>query len=107
VNPRERSHSAFVYIMSNRSRRLYVGMTTDLPARVFQHRTCAYPNAFTARYKFYTLVYFEPQADVRAAAKREIQVKGWRREKKVALIQTTNPWWRDLTRDFADLYLIT
>ena len=99
------SCSAFVYIISNRSRRLCVGATTDLPVRVRQHREGTYPNAFTARYKFYRLVYFEPHTSYSLAIKRERQIKSWARQKKVALIQAKNPRWNDLSVDLMELFM--
>jgi len=72
-------------------------MTTDLHARFEQHKAGTYENAFTARYHFDRLVYYEVLADQFAAARREKQIKAWRREKKVALIQSVNPSWSDLS----------
>ncbi len=89
--------------MSNKSRRLYVGAATDLIGRAREHRTGKYPNAFTARYKFYKLVYYEPCVSFAAALKREKQIKGWTRAKRVALIQSVNEWWHDLTPTLLDL----
>ncbi len=88
---------AYVYIMSNKSHRLYVGQTTDLRSRVMQHRDKSYPSGFTARYNFDRLVYFEVLESERAAVAREHQLKGWRRARKVALVQAKNPNWLDLT----------
>lgn len=88
---------AYVYIMSNKSHTLYVGQTTDLARRVRQHRDKTYPNGFTARYHFDRLVFFEVTDDVAAAVARERQLKGWRRSRKVELIQRGNPNWLDLT----------
>ena len=87
---------AFVYLLSNKSPTLYCGITTDLRARFDQHRTGAYQTAFTARYHFDRLVWFECLPDLRAAAKREAQIKKWPRRRKVALIQAENPNWLDL-----------
>ena len=87
----------FVYILAgpNCARRvLYTGVTNDLRRRVEEHR-CE-PRGFVARYNLFALVYFEVIADVERAIAREKQVKGWRREKKIALIQSVNPYWRDL-----------
>ena len=88
-----------VYIMSNANRTLYVGMTSDVMRRVVQHKTGVYDNAFTKRYNFDKLVYFEEVLTKAAAAKREKQIKGWTRAKKIALIESINPDWRDLNVD--------
>jgi putative endonuclease len=88
---------AFVYIVSNKSHRLYVGWTIDLLARINEHKTKAYPNGFTARYQFDRLVWFEVADGEEAAVIRERKIKHWSRAKKVALIQDKNPNWLDLT----------
>lgn len=90
----------FVYIVSNRSHRLYIGMTGDPHERAREHRKKTYVNAFTARYKFDRLVYYEPHPSYEAALKREKQMKNWPRAKKVALIQQANPKWLDLARSW-------
>ena len=85
----------YVYIMASRRRVLYVGVTNDLARRVGEHKQKK--NAgFTARYNVNRLVYFEEYGDIREAIAREKQIKGWRRSKKVALIELLNPKWRDL-----------
>ena len=89
--------SAFVYILSNKSHTIYVGSTIDLFERVRQHREKRFKNAFTARYHFTRLVYFEIHPEQAAAEARERQIKGWTRARKVALIQEKNPNWQDLT----------
>ena len=96
----------YVYIMSNRAHTTYVGMTDDVPKRVEQHRKRTYANAFTARYTFDRLVYYEPASGKTAAARRERQIKSWSRAKKVALIQSKNPNWIDLSSrwDLARLF---
>jgi putative endonuclease len=85
----------YVYILASRSRTLYVGVTSNVVRRVQQHREGA-RDSFTARYKITRLVYVEVTSDVRAAIAREKQIKAWGRDKKVALIQTMNPTWKDL-----------
>lgn len=90
--------SFYVYILSNASRTLYVGVTNDLARRVLEHRSKSRPG-FTAKYNVTQLVYFEETANVLAAIEREKEIKGWRREKKVALIKATNPTWRDLSQE--------
>ena len=85
----------YVYLTTNASRTLYVGVTSDLVRRVAEHRTKAF-GGFTARYNIGQLVYFEETADVREAIAREKQIKRWSRRKKVALIEALNPSWADL-----------
>jgi putative endonuclease len=108
VLPREPSHTrcAFVYIISNKSHTLYVGIATDLARRFREHLTGAYENGFTARYHFDRLVYYEPADSLAEAAKRERQIKGWSRAKKVALIQAMNPDWLDLSGRLNGLALL-
>lgn len=84
----ERSY--FVYIMSNESRMLYVGVTNDVTKRAFQHKSKLIPG-FTEKYNLYKLVYFEEFADIWAAIAREKQIKGWLRSRKVALVNSKNP----------------
>ena len=90
-----------VYIMANIARTLYTGVTSNLPQRVLQHKQKLLPG-FTSRYGLTDLVYFEETADVRAAIEREKQIKGWTRAKKLALIESLNPQWLDLSADWHD-----
>ncbi len=91
--------SAFVYIMaSGPNGVLYVGVTSDLVRRVFQHRTGAV-EGFTKRYGIKTLVWFEVHDEITAAIAREKALKHWTRARKVRLIQSENPDWRDLWPD--------
>jgi len=83
------------YIMTNRSRTLYVGVTSDLVRRVQQHRDGAV-EGFTRRYQIKKLVYAEESSSIWEALAREKQVKKWRRSKKVALIEALNPEWEDV-----------
>ena len=92
-----------VYIVSNNTHTLYCGITNNLPVRVKQHKDGAYTNGFTGRYTFDRLVYYEAADDKDAAAKRERQIKAWRRSKKVALIQSGNPNWIDLSFSWGEL----
>jgi putative endonuclease len=85
----------YVYIMTNRSRTLYTGVTNDLRRRVQEHKEKLVPG-FTQKYNITQLVYYEETPDVRAAIAREKQIKSWLRAKKVALIESVNPGWRDL-----------
>ncbi len=90
--------SYWVHMMTNRTRTLYVGMTNDLERRVHEHRNRLLPG-FTSRYAIDRLVYAEEIHDVTAAIKREKQIKKWGRRKKVTLIESVNPSWRDLALD--------
>jgi putative endonuclease len=89
----------YVYIMTNHSGTLYAGVTNDLKRRVYQHKQKLIPG-FTAQYNITRLVFFEATTDVRAAIAREKQIKGWLRAKKVALIESGNPGWKDLAADW-------
>ena len=89
-----------VYIMASEARTLYVGVTGDLAVRLVQHRESHQPGAFTSRYRIRKLVYFEMTHNIAAAIAREKQIKGMRRERKIALIEEHNPDWRDLARDW-------
>jgi putative endonuclease len=84
-----------VYIMASASRVLYIGVTGDLLRRVREHKEMRIPG-FTTRYRVTELVYFEPFGDIRIAIAREKQIKGWLRTRKIALIDSFNPRWRDL-----------
>jgi putative endonuclease len=97
-----RMKTYWVYIMSNKSRRLYVGFSSKLPYRVFQHKNKFYPDSFTARYGFYMLVWCEPFGNVIRARMREVEIKGWRRAKKLKLILAENPDWADLSREWEE-----
>jgi putative endonuclease len=92
------SRTYHVYIMSSASRRLYVGVTGNLVRRVHQHRTGEL-EGFSKKYQMKRLVYAEPTSDVRDAIEREKQIKGWLRAKKIKLIESQNPQWRDLGID--------
>ena len=88
----------YVYILTNSSRTLYIGVTNDLVRRVYQHRQ-KLVEGFTKKYNVSWLVYYEQTQDVKAAILREKQIKAWRREKKVELIESFNPQWKDLSVD--------
>ena len=90
----------YVYIMTNKSRTLYTGVTNDLERRVYEHKKKLVPG-FTAKYNIDRLVYYEATEDVNAAISREKQIKGWLRAKKIALIESVNPVWRDLSLDWS------
>jgi putative endonuclease len=84
-----------VYIMASASRRLYIGVTGHLARRVQQHRAGEF-RGFSKKYQMKRLVYAEATWDVQAAIRREKQLKGWLRAKKLELIESQNPEWRDL-----------
>jgi putative endonuclease len=84
-----------VYIMASASRVLYIGVTGDLLRRIMEHKEMR-ATGFTARYRITTLVYFEAFGDIRIAIAREKHLKGWLRARKIALIESLNPHWRDL-----------
>ena len=93
------SNEYYVYIMSNASKTLYIGVTNNLERRVYQHKNKSFPG-FTERYHINRLVYSEVFSDIRTAIAREKQLKGWLRSKKIALIKSLNPTWKDLSRDW-------
>jgi len=93
--------SFYVYIMTNKSRTLYIGVTSDLKKRVYEHKHKLI-KGFTKRYNIAYLVYFEETADCFSALKREKQLKGWLRQKKIKLIENDNPKWKDLSNGWYD-----
>ncbi|MBI2851243.1 MAG: GIY-YIG nuclease family protein [Chloroflexi bacterium] len=86
----------YVYIMSNKSGTLYTGVTNNLERRVYQHKNQT-NEGFTKRYKITQLVYFDSTNDVGAAITREKQIKGMLKSKKIKLIKTINPQFKDLS----------
>jgi putative endonuclease len=97
------SNDYYVYIVTNNTRStLYIGVTSDLRIRVWQHRAGERRGSFAQRYHCAHLVYFEHYREVRDAIAREKQLKGWRRSKKKTLIATLNPRWEDLAADWFD-----
>ena len=89
----------YVYIVASRSRTIYVGITSEIEIRVLQHRNGTY-EGFTKRYRCHRLVLFERFGFVENAIAREKELKGWKREKKIALIERENPTWVDLSADW-------
>ena len=90
----------YVYILANNTNvAIYIGVTSDLLRRVYQHKHDMDPDSFSAKYQTHKLVYFEETDDVWSALEREKQLKGWRRSKKNWLVETMNPQWRDLYPD--------
>ena len=87
----------YVYIMASATNvTIYIGVTSHLIRRVYEHKNHLDPNSFTSKYNVHKLVYFEQTTDVKVALEREKQLKGWRRSKKNALIEKMNPQWKDL-----------
>lgn len=89
----------FVYLLASKSRRLYVGVTNNLERRLYEHKQ-KLVDGFTKSYNIDRLVFFESTNDVRSALEREKEIKRWRREKKIALIETMNPAWDDLSESW-------
>ena len=87
----------FVYILTSKTRTLYVGMTNDIHRRIHEHKNKHF-EGFTSRYDVNELVYFETHATPKEAIDREKQIKKWRREKKIELIECMNPDWDDLSQ---------
>ena len=94
--PRRSQRCYFVYILSSLSGALYVGLTDDLRKRISEHKAGTF-DGFTKKYNVNRLMYFETISAPKAAELREQQIKKYRREKKIALFQESNPEWRDLT----------
>ena len=88
--------NSYVYIMaSQKNGTIYIGVTSDLVKRVYEHKT-AYFDGFTKKYDVKNLVYYEIYEDISEAIKREKVLKGWTRKKKIELIESQNPDWLDL-----------
>ena len=94
-------NQCYVYIMTNHSGTLYVGVTDDLRRRVWEHKQKPI-EGFTKRYNITRLVYYEKTPDITAAIAREKQIKGWLRKKKIALIESLNSGWKDLSGGWYD-----
>ena len=90
----------FVYILTNEfDTTLYIGVTNDLVRRISEHKNDAV-DGFTKKYRLHKLVYFESTSDVNEAIFREKQLKAGSRKKKIDLVNTINPEWKDLSTDF-------
>ena len=100
--PPSRDLTCWVYILTNRSDTLYIGCTTDLARRLWEHQQGQTPG-FTAQYRITRLIYAEQFPTARDAATREQQLKKWSRAKKVALIAANNPEWKDLGEEWFGL----
>ena len=92
-------HQYYVYIMTNKSGTLYVGMTNNIKERTLRHKS-KLVDGFTKKYNIERLLYYETFSDVYSAIAREKMIKGWLRKKKIDLINTVNPNWDDLSEDW-------
>ena len=90
----------YVYILASGFKHLYIGVTSSIEQRIFDHKNGKFPGSFTDRYNINQLVYFERYVDIRAAIAREKQLKRWSRIKKIRLIVATNPDWKDLSEEW-------
>ena len=94
----------FVYIVTNKFHTtLYIGVTSNLPKRILEHKEKRYENSFTSRYNLDKLVFWEAFQDIGNAIGREKQLKGGSRQKKVDLINEMNPEWEDLFESIQDI----
>jgi putative endonuclease len=91
---------AYVYILASSFQRLYIGVTTELEVRIQKHKNGTYSSSFTKRYRIDKLVYFERYTLISAAIAREKQLKRWSRIKKIRLIVSQNPTWKDLSAEW-------
>jgi len=89
----------YLYIMASKTGTVYVGFTSDIKERVYQHKNHLLPG-FTDKYNVERLVYIETFGEAFAGIRREKQIKAWRREKKVRLIDSANPKWDDLSAEW-------
>jgi putative endonuclease len=89
----------FVYIMTNLSKTLYIGVTNNLERRVLEHKNKTIPG-FTKKYNITRLVYFETTSDIKTAIAREKQIKGWKRTRKIEIINSINSFWVDLSANW-------
>jgi putative endonuclease len=99
-----REYHFYVYILASRSRDLYIGVTNSIFVRIPQHREHR-PGTYTARYNIDRLVYYEHFTYVLNAIAREKELKDWNRQKKLALIDQSNPTWEDLAANWQPRHL--
>ncbi|MEC5156954.1 GIY-YIG nuclease family protein [Chryseobacterium sp. MP_3.2] len=96
--------TGFIYILTNLSNTtLYIGVTSNLPQRILEHREKKYPGSFTSKYNIGKLVYWEAFSDITDAIGREKQLKAGSRQKKIDLIASINPMWNDLFDDIQNV----
>ena len=94
----------FIYILTNKNHTtFYVGVTSNLPERILQHRSKIFKNSFTAKYNLNKLVYWESFQEIGDAIGREKQLKAGSRQKKLDLINGFNPEWKDLFESIEDI----
>ena len=91
----------FVYILSNKNKILYVGMTDNLSRRIFEHKQRLI-DGFAKKYNIDSLVYYETHPSLSSAVKREKQLKNWHRQWKINLIESANEEWKDLYLEISD-----
>jgi putative endonuclease len=91
----------YIYIMTSPTGTLYIGMTSNLKRRVYEHKQ-KLRDGFTQKYNVTRLAYYEETSDVQTALAREKEIKKWRRSKKIALIKSLNPKWQDLSEWWYD-----
>ena len=85
-------HTYYVYILTNKAKTvLYTGVTNNLKIRLHQHKEALNPKSFTAKYNVHYLLYFEKFTWIQIAIAKEKEIKGWKKDKKIALIKTINP----------------
>ena len=94
-----KNHQYYIYILTNKSGTIYVGVTNNIKRRIYQHKN-KLVEGFTKKYNIDILLYYEPFSDVYSAIAREKMIKGWVRKKKIELINTINPDWIDLSSDW-------
>jgi putative endonuclease len=100
-----RDRCYYAYIMASRTRVLYIGVTGSIERRAAQHKSRKSKSSFTAQYRCDRLVWFERFTSPRAAIARETELKGWRRVRKIELIERENPTWLDLSEDWGKSFL--
>jgi putative endonuclease len=86
----------YVYVLASIRRILYIGITNDLERRITEHQNGLHPRSFASQYRCNRLVHFEDFTEVKQAIDRKKELKGWRRDKKIHLIERSNPEWLDL-----------
>ena len=96
----KKEYCYYIYILaSDRNGTLYIGVTNNLLTRSFQHKIKDNKDSFTAKYNINKLVYYEAYQYIQDAIQREKQIKAWKRQRKMGLIEKENPIWRDLFED--------